>query len=387
MRTVVVGGALANKPLNGGEAWVRLSWVLGLKKLGFDVLFVEQIDRPTCVDARGAVTPFEDSVNLAYFRQVTEGFGLTGSAALVFEEGEQIEGLGLRDLFERAEAAELLVNISGHLTWGALLDRLRRKAYVDIDPGFTQFWHDAGRLGSRLADHDVHITIGENIGTSACPIPTGGLRWLRTRQPVVLEHWPEASEREPDRFTTVASWRGAYGPVEHRGTTYGLKVHQFRNYIALPERVGTTFEIALSIHPADHKDLEALRRHGWRIVDPREVAPDPWAFRRYVQASGAEFSVAQGIYVETWSGWFSDRTVRYLASGKPALVQETGFSAHLPVGEGLVAFRTLDEAVDGAERIARDYDRHCRAARRLAEEFFDSDRVLGALLQEIEVAP
>jgi hypothetical protein len=147
------------------------------------------------------------------------------------------------------------------------------------------------------------------------------------------------------------------------------------------------FELALDIHPAEQRDLSLLRQYGWRIVDPKVSASDPLSFRRYVQGSGAEFSVAQGIYVETNSGWFSDRTTRYLASGKPALVQDTGFSRNIPVGEGLLAFRTLDEAVAGAERIARDYENHCRAARALAEEYFDSDKVLSKLVEEIGIAP
>jgi hypothetical protein len=151
--------------------------------------------------------------------------------------------------------------------------------------------------------------------------------------------------------------------------------------------VQQTFEIALNIHPADTKDLNLLRQHGWEIVDPRTVVPDPIAFRCYVQTSGAEFSVAQGVYVETKSGWFSDRTVRYLASGKPALVQDTGFSRNYPVGDGLVAFRTLDEAVVGAEQIAGDYDRHCRVARSLAEAYFDSDQVLGGFAEQVGIAP
>jgi hypothetical protein len=173
--------------------------------------------------------------------------------------------------------------------------------------------------------------------------------------------------------------------VRYGETTFGLKVHEFRKFLELPERVPQTFEIALDIHAADGKDLDSLRSHRWRIVDPKAVAPDPSAFRRYVQTSGAEFSVAQGMYVQTESGWFSDRTVRYLASGKPALVQDTGFSRTYPVGEGLVAFRTLDEAVAGAEGILRDYDKHCRAARALAEAYFDSDEVLGRLIDEVGV--
>jgi hypothetical protein len=202
-----------------------------------------------------------------------------------------------------------------------------------------------------------------------------------------LDDWPATSTGWTQRFTTVANWRGAYGRIEHGGKAYGLKVHEFRKFLDLPRRAPGVFEIALNIHPADASDLEALRDHGWTVVDPVGASVDPDAFRRYVQGSGAEFSVAQGIYVETESGWFSDRTVRYLASGRPALVQDTGFSRTLPVGTGLLPFRTLDDAVAGVERIASDYDTHARSARALAEEYFDSDVVLGRLVEEIGVAP
>lgn len=184
----------------------------------------------------------------------------------------------------------------------------------------------------------------------------------------------------------MANWRGSFGPVDFAGKTYGLKVHEFRKVFELPRRSVQKFEIALQIHPGDKNDLDTLVKNGWQVVDPRPLTDTPDSFRNYVQNSGAEFSVAQGIYVDTRSGWFSDRTVRYLASGKPALVQETGFSRHLPVGEGLLSFRNLDEAVEGAERIARDYERHCLAARRIAEEYFDSDKVIGRLLAELELA-
>jgi hypothetical protein len=348
---------------------------------------VEQISRENCVDATGAVTPFESCANLAYFKHITEQFGLHDSATLIYGNAEQTYGLTYTELLDLTEAADLLINITGHLTLEPLMRRLRRKAYVDFDPGYTQFWHAAGDAGARLDGHDFYFTVGENIGTPACPIPTGGIRWRPIRQPVVLDHWPVAREGDPGRFTTVATWRGPYGPIQYGGRTFGLKVHEFRKFIRLPERTHHTFEIALDIHPADAKDLHLLQHHGWRIVDPRMVVPDPVAFRRYVQASGAEFSVAQGVYVETESGWFSDRTVRYLASGKPALVQDTGFSRNYPVGDGLVAFRTLDEAVVGAERIAVDYDRHCRAARSLAEAYFDSNRVLSRLIEQVGITP
>jgi hypothetical protein len=386
MTTILVSGAIANKCYNGGAAWTRLSWVLGLQKLGLQVYFVEQISRESCVDGAGSVTSFEQCVNLAYFKQVTEQFGLAGSAALVYEKGAQTHGLSYAELLDLAEGADVLVNITGHLTLEPLLRRPRCRVYIDLDPGFTQFWSAGGTPGARLDGHDFYFTIGENIGTSNCSIPTDNIPWRAIRQPVVLDFWPLSRKGRPDRFTTIASWRGPYGPVAFGGKTFGLKVHEFRKFVELPGRVQGTFEIALDIHPNDARDLNLLRSNGWQIVDPGLTVPDPVAFRSYVQESGAEFSVAQGIYVETKSGWFSDRTVRYLASGKPALVQDTGFSRHYPVGDGLLAFRTLEEAVHGAEEIARNYDRHCQAARLLAEDYFDSDKVLGRLLEEVDPA-
>ena len=387
MDTLVVSGAIANKHLNGGEAWVRLSWILGLRRLGFDVWFVEQIDEATCVDAAGAPAPFAQSENRRYFEQVVERFGLEERASLLYEGGREAAGVPLEELLPVAQEARLLVNVSGHLDLEPLMSRLRRKAYVDLDPGFTQFWHADGTGGARLEGHDVHFTVGENIGRPDCPIPTCGLDWKAVRPPAVLEEWPVADAGEADRFTTIGAWRGAFGQVEFGGHTYSLKVHEFRKVIELPRRSPQRFEIALDIHPGDERDRAALEANGWTLVDPRATVPGPLEFRDYVQGSGAEFSVAQGIYVETNSGWFSDRTVRYLASGRPVLVQDTGFSANLPVGEGLLAFTDLDGAVDGAERIAADYEHHRRAARAVAEAHFDSDTVLPRFLEEAGLTP
>ena len=382
MTVVVVSGAIANKHHNGGEAWVRLSWVLGLRRLGCDVHFIEQIDAGSCVDAAGRPTGFDHSENLAYFRRVTEQFEIADRSTLLYEEGERSSGSGLDRLLEVAAAADLLVNISGHLSVEPLMRSLRRKAYVDLDPGFTQFWHAAGDPGARLAGHDVYFTVGENIGGADCPVPTDGIQWRPVRPPVLLDQWPVTESGDQSRFTTIATWRSGYGPVEHDGARYGLKVHEFRKVMELPERSPAVFELALDIHPGDAADREALETHGWRLVDPRPVSADPDRFREYVSGSGAEFSVAQGIYVEAATGWFSDRTVRYLAAGKPVLVQDTGFSGNYPTGEGLVPFATLDEAVEGARKIGSAYERHSRAARDLAERYFDSDKVLSRCLEE-----
>ena len=384
---IIVSGALANKHRHGGEAWVRLNWLLGFRALGFDVHFIEQIAGESCVDVRGESTSFATSANLAHFRSVTAEFGIEDRATLICDGGAEIFGLGKSGLADFARGTDLLVNISGHLTFPPVFERVKRRAYVDIDPGFTQFWHAAGNKGARLDGHDCFFTVGENIGAADCTIPTCGIEWRKTRPPVLLEHWPRAGVVGFDRFTTVASWRGAFGPVRFGDATFGLKVHEFRKFIELPRRTGHRFGIALDIHPSEEKDIAALRANGWQLDDPLRSAGTPCAFRTYIQNSSAEFSVAQGIYVQTNSGWFSDRTAHYLASGRPALVQETGFSPNIPCGAGLLAFRTFDEAVAGAAAITGDYQKHCRAARALAENVFDSRRVLRQFLDDSSAQP
>jgi hypothetical protein len=385
--SVVVSGAVANKLHNGGATWTRLSYALGFQKLGFDVYFIEEIDPGTCVDEQGCHTSVESSANLAYFKQVMEQFGLGGRVALLEAGTRHTEGIAYAELLEIADSAGLLFNISGHLRSEELKKRFRKSLYLDLDPGYTQFWYEAGLNGESLHSHDYYFTVGENIGTYKCGIPTGGFSWKHTRQPVVLDQWPAVPLEWDNRFTTVASWRGPFGPVARGGKRYGSKVHQFRKYIDLPLRTGQVFEIALDIDSSDRKDRHELSSHGWQLTDPRCVGSNPCAFREYIQTSAAEFSVAQETYVETKSGWFSDRTVRYLASGRPVLVEDTGFREKYPTSEGLLTFATLTQALEGVEDIQRRYQVHADAARQLAETYFDSNIVLGELATEVEIAP
>jgi len=382
----IVSGALANKPRNGGEAWVRLSWVLGLQRLGFNTYFVEQIEAGDCVDEDGGAAEFEVSVNRSYFESVVGEYGLAPRAGLLWEGGREAAGLSLEEIVEVAAGADLLVNVSGHLGIEAVLAGPRASVYVDLDPGFTQAWHIDDGVPFSVPPHDHYVTVGLNLGSAACPIPDCRLAWVPTLPPLVLEYWPwQPPPAGPTRFTTVATWRSPYGQLEIGGRMTGLKHHEFRRLVELPERVaGADFEIALDIHPGDAADLERLLHHGWAVVDPRRLSAGPGEFRDYVRGSGAEFSVAQGVYTETASGWFSDRTAAYLGSGRAALVQDTSL-ADLPLGEGLLTFSSLEEAIERCERIVADPARHGEAARAFAETHLDSDLVLGRLLSKLGV--
>jgi hypothetical protein len=383
---VVVSSVIANKPFNGGNARMVLNWLEGFRQLGADVFFIEQIRSATCTDASGAATMAHASANRTYFEDVLCTAGLGDRAALICDPVDDlacaaIVGATAAELADVVRDADLLVNISGHLDHPALKPRFRRKAYVDVDPGYTQLWHAQGSAAARLAGHDLYFTIGQRVGTPACTLPTCGVDWQPIRQPVVLEGCAVSSTTADGRFTTVASWRGAYAPMTHAGQTFGNKAHEFRMFADLPRRVGRTFEVALDIHPGDNRDRRTLVDRGWQLVDPRLVAGTPDDYCTYIEGSMAECSASQGMYVKTQCGWFSDRTARYLASGKPALVQNTGFSAPGRPGEGLLVFDTIDQAVRGAHDIAGDYRRHSEAARWIAERYFDSRTQLGHLME------
>ena len=386
-RKIVFAGSLAQRPGNGGHSWVLLQYLLGLRRLGFDVLFLDRIEPEMCVDGAGKSVPFESSVNRAYFDDVMRGFEIPHA---LLHAGELL-GRDRREVDRFVAEAELLINVMGFFSDADTLARARRRVFLDIDPGFPQMWRALG-LADMFAGHDAFVTIGSNVGRADCEVPTCGLDWITTPQPIVLDHWPVAREGL-GKFTSVASWRGPFGPIEFNGKTYGLRVHEFRKFIELPkicnlksEISDCKFEIAMDIHPVETKDLALLAEHGWLLADPKTVAGDPAAYRRYFQSSAAELMIAKNLYVTTRGGWFSDRSICYLASGKPVLSQDTGLSHLYPTGQGLVTFNTLDEAVAGVESITCDYPRHAAAARRIAEEHFDSDKVLANLLAKLGVA-
>jgi hypothetical protein len=383
--SVVLAGSLAQKPHLGGHTWVFLQYLLGFRRLGWDVLFLDRLEPAMCVDEGGRPCGVEQSINMRYFLDVMNRFGLNDAYSLSYDRGTHVFGLQMPDVIERTRHAAFLLNVMGFLADEDVLASARRRVFLDIDPSVGQMWCELG-LADIFRGHDAYVTIGENIGRADCDIPTCGLPWLRFRQPVVLDQWPVTPAPANGRFTSIATWRGTYSPIEYRGRTYGQRVHEFRRFATVPPLTGRSFQLALDIDPSEQRDLAMLRDNAWSLTMPRFVAGTPASYRTFIQRSKAEFMVAKNIVVETNSGWFSDRSSCYLASGRPVLVQDTGLASLYPVGMGLLTFRTLDEAVAGVEEICGNYDKHARAAREIASAYFDSDKVLTPLLETLAAA-
>ena len=329
--------------------------------------------------------PLEGSVNAQYFREVMESFGLEGSAALLRAGTRETVGLSYAELVDIARRSDVLFNISGMLTLEDEMESIPVRVYLDLDPAFIQLWHTQG-VDMRFDGHTHFVTIAQAIGRPECSVPTCGLEWISTLQPVVLGHWPVAKRIVSDALTTVGNWR-SYGSIEHKGVFYGQKAHSLRPLFTLPTRTEAEFLLAMSLQPEERDDLAALEENGWQLIDPRQVAGTPNDYQQFIQGSWAEFGIAKSGYVASRCGWFSDRTVCYLASGRPAVAQETGFSDYLPTGEGLFAFRTADHVLVGIDALKRDYDRHARAARAIAETYFESSKVLSRLLRCVGMTP
>lgn len=380
----MLAGSLAQKPHQAGHTWVFLQYLLGFRRLGWDVLFLDRLEPGMSVDAAGNPCEAEASTGFRYLHDVMQAFGLGESYAVACDGGRRFVGLPREVVLQRVADAAAFINVMGFFTDPEVLGRAQTRVFFDIDPGFGQMWRELG-LHDPYHGYEHYVTIGENIGQAGCTVPDCGLTWVTTKQPIVLEHWRVSACPPGASFSSVGSWRGPYGPVEFGGKTYGLRVHEFRKFVALPAMSNETFEVALNIHSAETGDLALLAGNGWRLVDPAAVARDPQSYRTYIAGSKAEFMVAKNMYVQSKSGWFSDRSICYLASGRPVLAQDTGLAGLYETGEGLVTFQTLEDAVAGADEIGRDYVRHSRRAREVAERYFDSDIVLTRLLKHLNL--
>jgi hypothetical protein len=366
---ILLAGMVAGNPHQGGASWAVLQYLAGLESLGHEVLLVEPV----------SASALDDRSVADYFRSLPL---CEGRAALVAQSGRRTLGLPYDEVLAFAERADVLLNISGMLRDERLLESIDVRAFLDLDPGFNQVWHAEGEdMGFDLHTH--FVTVGSLVGKPGCPIPTCGRDWIGILPPVALGHWPLRSERPSrDAFTTVGHWR-SYGSIEHAGLHYGQRAHSLRGLIDLPRQVEERFELALGIDVGEHRDIEALAANGWHLLDPTRAAGTPSAYREFVSSSKAELCVAKSGYVASRSGWFSDRSACYLASGRPVVAQETGFAQSLPTGEGLLAFASTEEAAESVAEVSAHPARHGAAARAIAEEHLDASKVLRGLLREL----
>ena len=378
--TVVVLGVMGQSPF-AGVAWQVLHYLEAFRRLGWDVVYVEDTGAWPYDPVANTVSA-DCSYALAHIETLLARCGLEERWAYrsAAEEGRTYGPLakGLRPLVARAD---LLVNLTGATVLRDEHLAVPVRLYLETDPVLPQVEVAEGRpfTVELLSAHTHLATFGENLGAEGCGVPvTSGFEYIATRQPVVLDWW---ATREPpgSRYTTVASWRQGEKDLVWQGETYTWSKHvEFLKILDLPAHVAQPIDLALACDAAD--DLALLRSHGWGVVDAVHLSLDPDVYRRYLWTSRGELTVAKDQNVRLRSGWFSDRSACYLASSRPVITQDTGFGDVLPTGQGLFAFRDLDDIVAAVEAVEADVDKHSHAAAEVADEYFRAERVVGDLL-------
>jgi Glycosyl transferases group 1 len=380
---IIFSAVLSIPPYTPGSVLQRIHHVLGLQDLGHDVYFVEETYEGVCVDESGRLSRFEDSVNARNYLNTMKTYGLEEQACLIYEGGRETAGLSFDEIAEIAKDADLLINLSGHLSTGPVFEGPRCRAYFDQDPVYTQLWHAEYGTDLNLEHHDVFVTRGLNIGTDATPIPDCSIDWIPTLPAVVLEDsWAPPNPRNGP-YSTVASW-DVFGDVSYRGEWYGSRREELVRFSSLPSLLDAPFEMMVKAFKQEDDQMRALLESGgWRLADSSAIGDIP-AYRDYIKQSRGEIGIAKNAYVKGRSGWFSERSAEYLAAGRPVIAQSTGYEATLPTGVGLLSFSTLEEAADAVNTVEADLAKHARAARELAEEHFSHKRVLPKLLEAVE---
>lgn len=386
MRAIVTG-MIATYPV-GGVAWDYGQYALGLERLGFEVYYLEDTGWQTYDPARGLYG--EDcSAGVRFLADALASLSPTLAERWLFRAMDGTTyGMAWPRFVQVLEEAQLFLNVSGGTLLRDPYMDCPRKVLIDSDPGWNHFvnyprwdatpgWQDSH--GWRAHDH--FFTYAERIGRPDCVLPALGIDWRPTRPPVVLDRW--RAQPPGTTWTTVMTWDNFRRGIEYRGKSYGTKEREFGKIEALPGRVPQArFELAVG---GSAPPVERWRSLGWSVVESQSISRTSDEYRDYVQRSRGELSVAKNVYAATRSGWFSCRSVCYLAAGRPVVLQDTGFSEILPTGRGLLAFTTPEQAADGVTAVERDYEEHQAAARELARAYFASDLVLGRLLEEVEL--
>ena len=387
MRILVTG--LIGQYAFGGVTWDYLQYVLGFQKLGHEVWYLE--DTATWAYDPIKQEPSADcSYNVNYLSRIMEKFGLGDRWVYRNEADGSYHGISNAQQAEKMiREADVLANVSGACWLREVTTSIPHKLFLDGDPMFTQIGLALGTnkdYVDRVRAHSDHFSFGLNIGKENCLVPTAGLNWKPTVQPIALEYWQISKEDKlhpaQGAFTTVMNW-ASYKPQEFEGEEYGQKDIEFARFIDLPERVGLErMVVAMGQGVGQKRPTEELERKGWKILEPDKVLPDYETYRTFLQRSKGEWSIAKNGYVKSRSGWFSCRSACYLAAGRPVVVQDTGWSEYLPSGQGILKFNSLEEAVEGIKEISTHYSQHAHKARELAKEYFEAGKVCRQLLEE-----
>jgi len=372
---IIFAGTIGRSGL-GGQAWAGLQYLLGLRALGHEVFCLEDCGQTSWVyNWEKEEWTFDLEYAAAYLHACLEPFGL--ARRWVYRTDDQWLGAPTDEFLEFCSAADLLIMRAVPLwIWRKEYDRPRRRAFIDVDPGFTQISIANGDegLAAGIARCERRFTYGQRIGEAGCSIPIVGGPWLKTVPPVFLPEWPVV-RTDATHFTSVMRWQG-FREATYNGVSYGQRDKEFPNFLELPERIEQKFRIAqMGIEP------KVLENHGWEVVPGEVISKTPAGYREFIQNSRAEFSVPKNGYVKMRGGWFSDRSVCYLASGRPVLIEDTGLSEWLGISDGVITFRNPAEALVGVDKINANYEHHRRAARETAERLFSTDRVLPELLE------
>jgi hypothetical protein len=377
---IAVFGYIVRGPL-GGLAWHHLQYLQGLSDLGHEVAFFEDSeDYASCYNPQTFSMTTDPTFGIAFLTDARERLELQSRWAYFDWHTNSWLGMTQDLALDFLDSADLLLNLSGINPLRPWSEAVPVRVLVDTDPVFTLIKHLQNAMAlARAKQHNRFLTFGENLSADRGNAPMDEFSWRPARQPVYLPSWKHHAGPADQPYTTVMQWE-SYPPAEHNGQKFGMKSDSFATIEQAPRHVVPKLQIALGGQTAPR---QRLRRHGWSVVDSLRKTATPGGFQHYLARSRAEFTIAKHGYAVSNCGWFSERSANYLASGRPVITQETGFSDHIPTGEGLFAFSTLDESVAAIEAVESSYERHSKAAREIAEEYFDSRKVLTKLLDEV----
>ncbi len=384
-KLLVVLGMMGRCPF-GGQTWLYLNWLRGLGRLGHDVYYVED-DATWPYDPRANTISDDPSYAVEYLGRVLSKVGLGDRWAYraLWKGQDACFGMSRQQLLDLYGRCDAILNICGATVLNDDHARAPRRVYVETDPVTNQLELASGKEKTLtvLAAHDAIVTYGENYGEPDCGVPMTRFQYLKTRQPIDVDLWPMAFDPASPRYTTIGNWKQkGHDAVWNGETYYWSKHHEFLKFVDLPRnKPEVGFELCVNIDDAGDRDL--LLSRGWHLSSPLAMSLDPWGYQSFFRTSRAEWTVAKDQNVRLQSGWFSERDACYLASGKPVIAQSTGFEKFLPTGEGLFAFRTMDDIRAAVDTIEADYEKACRAARAIACEHLEAAKVAAKLVEDL----